>query len=71
MARMARSSVSLVTVQELRFSSEIGPIARVMAESPHQPLRRQPVSTETMSPSLERPAVGDAVDDRVVDGWRR
>ena len=66
MARMDRSRVSDVTSRSFWNSGRMVPIGKVMAASPHQPLSLQPVSIETMSPS-PGPAVGDAVDDLLVD----
>ena len=51
MARMARLRVSDVTSSSFWISGRTAPMARVTAESPHQPLTLQPVSIETMSPS--------------------
>ena len=50
-ARMARLRVSDVTSSSFCTSGRTGPIARVTAASPHQPLTLHPVSIETMSPS--------------------
>ena len=49
MARIARSSDSEVTSSSFWTSGRIAPMARVTAESPHQPSILQPVSIETMS----------------------
>ena len=58
MARMARSSDSEVTSSSFWTSGAISPMARVTAESPHQPPILQPVSTETMSPALSGRRLG-------------
>ena len=51
MARIARFNVSDVTSRSFCTSGRTGPIGRVTAASPHQPLILQPVSIERMSPS--------------------
>ena len=66
MARIARFNVSDVTSSSFCTSGRTGPIARVTAASPHQPLTLHPVSIETTSPSRKRTPIRDAVHDLFV-----